>query len=349
MLQTRAETVLKSITSQYIARAVPVSSTRVAQDSNLVVSPATIRNDMMLLDNEGYIIRPHHSAGSIPSDKGYRYYVSTLENIGLPLTERRMISHLFHQVEYDLERWLSLAVTLIAQQSHNVAVATKPKPPACQFKHLELVSLHDRLALAILVLRGIKVRQKLVNLDQPINQLELTATAGKLNEIYPGLSRFEIEDTYIKLPATETQITKDLLTMMQAEDEQAYEEPFLDGFHFLLDQPEFNTGHGVSNLMELVDQRKLVEVMLPAEPCSLEVQVTIGKENKAEAIQDYSVVISRYGLPDEAIGTIGIVGPTRMNYARAISTIDYVAQMMDTLLAELYGIEPLATWELDYQ
>ena len=132
---------------------------------------------------------------------------------------------------------------------------------------------------------------------------------------------------------------------MQAEDEQAYEEPFLDGFHFLLNQPEFNTGHGISNLMGLVDQRKLVEVMLPAEPYSLEVQVSIGKENKAEAIQDYSVVVSHYGLPDEAIGTVGIVGPTRMNYARAISTIGYIAQIMDTLLAELYGIEAPDTWE----
>ncbi len=345
MLQTRAETVLKSITRQYIALAVPVSSARVAQECDLVVSPATIRNDMMFLDNEGYIIRPHHSAGSIPSDKGYRHYVSTLENIGLPVTEKRMISHLFHQVEYDLERWLSLAVTLIAQQSHNVAVATKPKPPACQFKHLEIVSLHERLALAVLVLRGVRVRQKLVNLNQPISQAELTAAAGKLNEVYSGLSRFKIQDTDINLPDTETQITKDLLTMMQAEDEQAYEEPFLDGFHFLLNQPEFNTGHGISNLMGLVDQRKLVEVMLPAEPYSLEVQVSIGKENKAEAIQDYSVVVSHYGLPDEAIGTVGIVGPTRMNYARAISTIGYIAQIMDTLLAELYGIEAPDTWE----
>lgn len=349
MLQTRAETVLKSITRQYIAGAVPVSSARVAQDCNLVVSPATIRNDMMLLDTEGYIIRPHHSAGSIPSDKGYRHYVSTLKEVELPLTEKRMISHLFHQVEYDLERWLSLAVTLIAQQSQNVAVATKPKPPACQFKHLELVSLHDRLALAVLVLRGAKLRQKLVNLNQPMNQVQLATAAGKLNEAYSGLSRFEIHDADIKLPDAETQITKDLLTLMQAEDEQAYEEPFLDGFHFLLDQPEFNTGHNISNLMKLIDQRKLVEAMLPSEPYSHEVRVTIGKENKAESIQDYSVVVSYYGLPGEAIGTVGIVGPTRMNYAQAISTIDYVAQMMDTLVAELYGIEPPGTLGIGYQ
>ena len=349
MLYPRAEAILRSITRQYIARAVPVSSARVAEDCGLTLSSATIRNEMVHIEDEGFIIRPHHAAGSIPTDKGYRHYVSTLPDIELPLVEKRMISHLFHQVEQDLEQWLSLAVTLLAQRAQNVAVVTKPKPPACQFKYLELVSLHDQLALAILVLRGAKLRQKLINLEQPMNQAELTTVANKLNKAYSGLSRFEVQDTNTKLSVREQQITECLLAMMKAEDEQTYEEPFLDGLHFLLSQPEFNTGRGIGNLMGLIDQRKLVEVMAPDDVNNYEVRVTIGKENKAEAIQDYSVVISHYGLPDEAVGTVAIVGPTRMNYARAIATLNYIAGMMSTLVAELYGIEPPSAKGVSYQ
>ena len=338
MFPPRSATVLSSIARQYITWAVPVSSASVVEDCGLEVSSATIRNEMVRLEESGYIIRPHHAAGSIPSDKGYRYYVSTLKDIELPLTEQRLISHLFHQVEQELEEWLSLAVTLIAQRVQNVAVVTKPKLPACQFKHLELVSLQDYLALVVLVLRGAKVRQKLVNFDQSMSQAGLTAIANKLNEAYSGLSSSEILATGRELSATEEQVTDCLLGMMKAEDERWYEEPYLYGLHFLLNQPEFNISQRMVSLVDLVEQRKLVEVMVPDE-LDYGVQVIIGKENKAEVIQDYSVVISRYGLPDEAVGTIGVVGPTRMPYARAISAIGYIAGMISTLVAELYGRE----------
>lgn len=337
MLPPRAETVLRSIARQYISRAVPVSSASVIDDCGLEVSSATIRNEMARLEEDGYIIRPHHAAGSIPSDRGYRYYVATLRDVELPLAEQRLIRHLFHQVEEELEQWLSLAVTLIAQQVQNVAIVTMPKPAACQLKHFELVSLQDQLALAVLVLRGAKVRQQLVALDQFMSQAELTVIANRLNDAYSDLSASQIPAKGMKLSPTEQLITDCLLKMMKAEDKRESEEPYLDGLHYLLNQPEFSGGQRLVSLVGLVEQRRLVEVMLPDELDSYGVQVIIGKENKAEVIQDYSVVISRYGLPDEAVGTIGVVGPTRMAYARAISAIGYMASMMSTLVAELYG------------
>jgi heat-inducible transcriptional repressor len=339
MLQPRTETVLKSIIRQYISRAVPVSSTSVVDDCDLDVSSATIRNEMVALEGDGYIIRPHHAAGSIPSDKGYRYYVSTLSDIELPVAEQRLINHLFHQVEERLDEWLGLAVTLLAQRVQNVAVVTMPKPPACRLKHLELVSLQDYLALVVLVLYGAVLRQQLVNIEQPVSQTELTAIASRLGDAYSGLSGSQIVAKEIKLSTAEQRITDCLLKMMEAEDERPYEEPYLDGLHYLMNQPEFKTSQRMVGLVGLVEQRKLVEVMVPDELGSCGVQVVIGKENKAEVIQDYSVVISRYGLPDEAVGTISVVGPTRMPYARAISTIGYMAEMMSRLVAELYGRE----------
>ena len=127
MLSPRSETILKSIVGQYIARAVPVPSQRIINDYELAVSPATIRNEMAQLEKEGYITRPHPSAGSIPSDKGYRHYVESIENVKLPPAEQRLISHIFHQVEKEVETWLKLTATLLARLAQNVAVVSRPR------------------------------------------------------------------------------------------------------------------------------------------------------------------------------------------------------------------------------
>lgn len=337
MLCPRAAAILDSIARQYISRALPVSSTSVASDCGLAVSSATIRSEMMRLEEEGYIFRPHHAAGSIPSDKGYRYYVGTLNDITLPLAEQRLISHLFHQVEKEMEEWLNLAVALIAQRVQNIAIVTVPRPVAGQLKHFELVLLHDNLALAVLVLRGARVRQQLVTFNQVMAQADLAVITNKLNTAYSGLTRSRILTKKVALSPIEQQITDSLLEMMKAEDRQRHDELYIDGLHFMLNQPEFSHSQRMLSLMELVEQRRLVGVTVPEGLEGSGVQVIIGQENKAEVIQDLSVVICRYGLPDEAVGTIGVIGPTRMPYAHAISTVGYMALLMSGLVAELYG------------
>ncbi len=340
MISPRSETILKSIVGQYITRAVPVPSQSIINDYELAVSPATIRNEMAHLEQEGYIIRPHPSAGSIPSDKGYRFYVETLNDIELPLAEQFLISHLFHQVEREMEEWLSLAATLTAQLVHNVAIVAIPKTTKCQFKHLELVALRESLALVVLVLQGTRLKQQLITFDKAIAQSELTRIANKLNKAYSGLSRAKISAKKLKLSAAEKQVTDCLLKMMQAEDEHEFEQSRLDGLHFTLNQPEFRQGKRVLTLMELVERRDLLKSVAPEGLGGEGVQVIIGKENKAEAIQDCSVVISQYGLPEEAVGIMGVVGPTRMPYARTISTVGYLSSVLNRLVAELYGRKP---------
>jgi len=337
MLFPRTETILKSIVGEYIAKATPVPSEVIARDWKLGISPATIRNEMAYLEQEGYIFRPHPSAGSIPSDKGYRYYVESLKGVGLPLAEQRLISHLFHQVERELEEWLSLSATLIAQLVQNVAVVTMPKPVDCQFKYLELVALQDTLALVVLVLRGARLKQQLITFDQVMSQPGLTAIANKLNAAYSGLTSSQISAKAIELSPSERQVTDCLVKIMQAEDELEYEKPYLDGLHFMLNQPEFAYSQRMLALMELVEHRNLLKTIVPQGLASHRVQVIIGKENKEEVIHNYSVVICRYGLPEEAVGTIGVVGPTRMPYGRAISAVDYIASVLSELVDELYG------------
>ena len=141
MLPPRTETILKSIVGQYIIRATPVPSQSLVRDYGLGVSSATIRNEMAFLEQEGYISRPHPSAGGIPLDKGYRCYVDSLSEVQIPLTEQRLVSHLFHQVERELDEWLNLAASLISQMVHNAAVVTTPRQTACRLKHLELLYL----------------------------------------------------------------------------------------------------------------------------------------------------------------------------------------------------------------
>jgi len=323
LLSPRADLILKYIVGQYIASATPVPSQFISGNHEMEVSPATIRNEMAHLQQEGYILRPHTSAGSMPSEKGYRYYVESLNKPELPLAEQRMVSHLFHQAGKEMEKWLSLTATLIARLTHNMAIAAVPKQTDCQFKYVELAVLQDSLVLAILILRGGRIRQQLITFDEVISQTELTAITNKLNIFYSGLTRPQLSAKKVEFSPVEQQIVDCLVQLMQAEDDKDYEEPYLEGLHFMLSQPEFAHSQQVLALLELVEHRNLLRTIIPQEFVGQEIQVIIGKENQAEDIQNCSVVISRYGLPGEAVGTIGVIGPTRMPYARTISTNIY--------------------------
>ena len=342
MLSPRTEIILKSIVGQYILKAVPVPSHSITNDNELGVSSATIRNEMVHLEQEGYITRPHPSAGGVPLDKGYRCYVASLGDVKFPQDEQRLISHLFHQVELELEAWLDLAATLTSQKVQNMALISTPKPEACQFKRLELVSLKESLALVVLVLRGAKVRQQLVAFDQVVSQQELTVIANKLSDTYSGVTGSQILAKAGGLSVTEQQITDCVVKLMEAEDSQERDDSYIDGLHFTLNQPEFAHNRFLAQtLTELIEQRNLLKSIVPSLPTGKGVHVIIGKENEAESLHDYSVVISRYGLPDEAEGTICVIGPTRMPYARTIATVGYLSLVLSGLVAKLYGGETL--------
>ena len=193
--------------------------------------------------------------------------------------------------------------------------------------------------LAVVVLHGAIVKQKLITFDQAVSQTTLTILNNKLNTACSGLTSQQISAKDMELSPLEKQATDHLIEIMQAEDRQEYEEPYLDGWHFMLNQPEFAHSDRMSTLMELFEQRSLLKVIIPAKLSQHKVHVIIGKENKEQAIQNCSVVISQYGLPDEATGTIGVVGPTRMPYSHAIPTVHYLSSVLSELVAGLYGRE----------
>ncbi len=340
MLTPRSSRILNYIVRQYIEKAAAVPSQDIADKAELGVSPATIRNEMAFLEKEGYLIRPHTSAGCIPSDKGYRHYVESIESLRLPLEEQHLISHTFHQAEREVEAWVSLTATLLARLVQNVAVVSLPRSTDCKLKHLELIAVSGPQALAVLVLDGAKVKQKLVNFSQPVAQPTLSVASNRMNLAYNGLTAAQIADTKLEQQSPlEKQAADYLVEIMRAEDRQEYQEPYLEGWHFILNQPEFAQSDKMSSLMELVEGRGLLKVIVPETLGRQGVRVIIGKENQNEAVQNCSVVISRYGVPGDATGTIAVVGPTRMPYTRTIPTVFYLSSVLTRLLGGLYGRE----------
>ncbi len=338
MLRPRTAKVLNSIVSRYIETAAPVSSSSVLSHIGINVSSATIRNEMALLEEEGYITRPHHASGSVPADKGYRYYVGNLNKVGLPVVEQMLINHLFHQVEDEIEEWMVLAGSLLAQQVRSLALVTRPATPATRFKHLELISLQPMLALLVLVLEGATVKQQLFNLESAMTQEELSRIASRLSKLFKDKKRTYIEKQVVKLGPTEQQIALAISRLMQAESRKDNRESYIEGLPYLLSQPEFSRGDQLRTILGLVEQKRLTELMnTSGRSSSYQVDVVIGDENQSEEAQDFSLVISRYGVPDEFTGTIGVFGPTRMQYEKAIALVGHLSLIMSKMVAELYG------------
>jgi heat-inducible transcriptional repressor len=293
---------------------------------------------MAQLEEEDYISRPHISAGSTPSDKGYRYYVESLmDETELPLEDRHTIRHLFHQVEYQLEEWSHLAAALLAQRAMNIAVVTMPRPALCRFRHLELLPLQGVICLLILVLYEAVVKQQLVFLDRTASQDELTAIANKLNDYYADMTHAQIQSEDLELSPAEEQITEAVLQIIHTEDEQRCGELYIDGVQHFLSQPEFAHRIEISALLEMLENRTALKDALSLVSREEGIQVTIGSENKEDSLRRCSMILGSYGIPREATGIIGVIGPTRMHYARAISSMRYLSSLMTELMEKLHG------------
>ena len=337
MLSERKEKILTVIVGEYIFRASPVGSQTIALRHGLGISPATVRNEMARLEEDGYIVRPHVSGGGVPSDKGYRYYVESLVREGeLPVEERLMISHLFHQVETELEEWTRLAASLLARMVHNLAIVTSPKAVESRLKHLELVAVQDFLALLIVLLREARLKNQLLSFDEAISQEELSLISNKLNAAFRGLTRSQILARSVELSPVEERVTTAVVQMMEVEDEHRFEEPHIEGLSHMLIQPEFASSEKLLSLMQVLEGRKLAGSILSQALSGEGVQVIIGAENKEDVMQGCSMVVTRYGIPGEVNGALGVVGPTRMQYGRAISAVRYIGSLMSELVGELY-------------
>ncbi len=336
MLSERKENILRVIVGEYISGVSPVASETIARRYCLGVSAATIRNEMARLEEEGYIIRRHPSGGGVPSDKGYRYYVETLvKESEIPMDEQLTISHLFHQVEREQEQWPRLAAALLAHMVRNIAIVTVAKAVESRLKRLELVAVQDFLALLILLLGETRLKQQLLAFNEAISQEELTLVSNRLNAAFGGLTRSEILAQKLELSPVAEEVKKALVHIMEGEDKQSYEEPQIEGLRHILTQPEFASSERMMSIIEMLESGRLVRSVLPEVVVAGGVRVIIGAENREDAMRECSIVVTQYGIPGEVSGALGVLGPTRMKYGRAISAVRYMGSLMSELVAEL--------------
>ncbi|MFO7997267.1 MAG: heat-inducible transcriptional repressor HrcA [Dehalococcoidia bacterium] len=334
-VRERRETVLRMIVEDYITGAVPVASKTIVEKYGLKVSPATIRNDTAYLEREGYIIHPHHSAGSVPTDRAYRYYVELIgENVELPPVEGYLTYYISQEVKKGLEQWLKTVAALLARLVRNMVIITSPKAVRCCFKHLDLVALQDFMALLIVVLYEAKIRRQVLSFDRKVSQDELTQMANKLTSAYAGMTSSEILAKKEGLSSEERQISECLAEMIAAEDKLEYGEPYLEGLRLLLSHPEFASSPRALRILEVLEGEDWLKTIFCQEFKKGEIKVVIGQENPEPALQDLSLITSQYGVPDKASGIVGVIGPKRMDYARTISSLNYLSALLSDTAAE---------------
>ena len=337
MLTARREAVLKAIVSDYISKATPIGSQEIARRQNLGVSPATIRIDMAGLEEQGYITRPHTSAGGVPSDKGYRHYVERLaDKTDLAPAQRTMIWAQLHQVYPNMEEWAHLAAAVLPKITDNLAIITLPKATQVKLKRLELVSVQELIIMLILILQGTKIIRHMFATDEPISQDELTSGSNKLNHIFQGVAATGITVTGVELTPLERRLMDLAKELMRAEEDKSYEEPYLEGLHELFNQPEFSSTEILRDFVEILEERDYLRRIMEQIYSGPGVQVAIGGEFKDSSMRHFSLVITEYGVEGHARGVVGVLGPKRMEYSRNISTVHYLSELMNEVTEEVY-------------
>ncbi|MBI3975012.1 MAG: heat-inducible transcription repressor HrcA [Armatimonadetes bacterium] len=344
MLTIRRQAILRAIISEYIVSAEPVSSGQIVKRYELTVSPATIRNEMAELEDEGYVTHPHTSAGRVPTDRGYRYYVSALlGSADLPEPIQRMVRHQFHQVEDDVDEWTRLAAAMLARLVQNAAVVSLPRPMATRLKLFQLFAVHDLRALVVVLLAEGIVKQQLMTFSEPVPSDELTAIANRLNHLFGGLTapgiRQQLEASDPEGPWTdlEQRVAAILLRVLDTIDRQEFEEVWVEGLRNLLNQPEFKAIGRMQAMLDVLGERNVVRSILPPHLPTGEVHITIGEEHPQAALRECSVVFAGYGIPGDFEGVLGVIGPTRMAYDSTIASVRYLSELMSELLQEIHG------------
>jgi heat-inducible transcriptional repressor len=343
-LTPRQRQILKVLVQEYVSSATAVGSSTIQQLGGVGVSSATIRNELATLEELGYVAQPHTSAGRIPTVKGYRYFVEQLmEEAELPLAEQRMIRHQFHQIRHDLEQWMRLSAAVLARTAQAASLVTPPRAVSSRFRHLELISINDALCLMILVLQDGSIHQEMLAAPGPTTQEALGQISNQLNTLLANRTVREIQSsTNPELTGVrdwEATILGRVLRAMHQVEQEMVREVYRDGLVNVLNQPEFVDAVKFRQLVEILEHRTLLESILTRILSASGVQVIIGGEGAYQEIDDVSLVLAPYGVRGTASGIMGIMGPTRMRYARAICTVRYVADLMDSLLAEVYGVE----------
>jgi heat-inducible transcriptional repressor len=320
---------------------------------------------MAALEELGYLTHLHTSAGRVPTDAGYRFFVEHLmEPLPLSAEERRAIRHQFAQVRGELDQWIQLGAAILARTAQNASVITPPQAYQSRFKHLELIAIYETTVLLVLVLHDGTVRQQTMTLEMPQTQEDLRRIALRINERCKDApvrqvarycrERGEDTESVEQLGPLLAELEQQVLTMVTAAmrqlEDQVNMQIYSDGLIEMLSQPEFipallkeeDASRAVERMRQVLEtftDHSILGTLVLRALASDGVHVVIGGEHGKDEMRDYSVVLSRYGVNGVVNGVLGVIGPTRMAYPRSISTVSYISTVLSDMVSNIYGVD----------
>ncbi len=333
MLDDRKASILRAIVAEYIDTAQPVGSGHLARRAGVEVSPATIRNEMAALEREGYLAQPHTSAGRVPTEKGYRFFVDSLDAPGpLGPSQRQQVKQFFARAHGEIEQMLTETSHLLSDLTDHTAVVVGPHHDRATVRSVQLVLLASRVVLLVIVLSDGAVEKRTVELRADVGEERVAAAAAHLAGGLVGRVLSAVSDPS---PATGDTVTDEIVStalmgLRDSRDDDA-DQVFVGGA--ARTARAFDAVKTVRSVLELLEQQ-LVVVSLLHDVLDRGLSVAIGTETGLEPLAECAVVVAPYNVEGERAGTIGILGPTRMNYSQALAAVATVSQRLGKTLAE---------------
>lgn len=337
-LSEREKIVLGAIVQNFINTATPVGSSLIAKKTHLNMSPATIRHIMAELERKGYIFQPHPSAGRVPTTHGYRVYVDSLmQRPRLSSLEKEKIRTTLQITARELDDMLKEATRVLAHLSRQLGVVVSPRVEEGIFEKMEIVSLSSERVLVVLSIKSGLVRTITLELETQISQTQLELMTQILNERLSGMRLRDVRANFSKIIRDIRSDEKELLRVFLKNADRIFDfeenlEVVIVGTQYILQQPEFSNLEKFSPVVELLENRDVVIHLLEEEPQSTSLSIKIGEEIPEQRMQECSIISARYQIGRIA-GSLGVIGPKRMNYSKLIALVDYTARS----ISEVYS------------
>ena len=341
-LDERSREILQWAISTYVSTGKPVGSRNLAKRSREHLSAATVRNIMADLEEMGYLKQPHASAGRVPTDKGYRLYVDfMLERKEISPKDREAVDRLLRRDD-SAEHMMVRTSQALSQVSKNIGIVISPPISQVALQHIQFIKLADNRILVILVSRSGIVQNRIIDIDEDYSRVELDQAARYLADSFKDKTLLEIKAALVRMIGQERALYDKFMqrviklssrTFAEAVD-HVQVEIYLDGAANLIRTPEFSDINRMRTLLETIEQKSRLALLLSRciKADTEEVRITIGAENSLAGIEDCTLITSRYVVDEKTQGSLGILGPTRMEYGRAISLVDYVARLFGRVL-----------------
>lgn len=340
MLTERQRHILSAIVDDYIRSAEPVGSRSISKRGNVGFSPATIRNEMSDLEEMGFLEQPHTSAGRIPSHKGYRYYVDHLVTFGsLAEHEVEALKSFFSEKMQEMEQVIQHVAMMLSNLTNYTSIVMGPEMFSTTLRHLQIVPLNERTAVAIIVTNTGHVENKTVTIPEGIPVSEIEKFVNLLNARLQNVPLLHFKSKLFSEIGEEMRsyVTgyEELMSMLNnIVDPDEENRIFLGGTTNMLTQPEFQDMEKVKNILDLLAETPILAKLITGTPSGI--QVKIGSENSVAAINDCSLITASYSFGGKHLGTVGILGPTRMDYGKVINLLDHLSKDMTLMLERWY-------------